>query len=271
MLRSADRKALPVRPLTPRRPPPRWRTVLRGVEQWLLPAECLLCQSPVPAREHDALVCGLCRARWRPLPAPLCARCGEPIAPADDAGRVPEGSPAAPCRICADWPPALARVRSAVRLEGGARDVVHQLKYQGWWRAAEAMALAMRHLEPLTGQVCLIPVPLAPRRERDRGYNQSERLAAALGALIGHPVRTDLVRRVRETSTQTALTPEERRANVVGAFEAAADVARVARGHTVVVVDDVFTTGATLLAAAEALAGAGATQIEGVTFGRAAG
>jgi ComF family protein len=117
----------------------------------------------------------------------------------------------------------------------------------------------------------LIPVPLAPRRERDRGYNQSERLAAALGALLRHPVRTDQVRRVRDTSTQTALTPEERRANVIGAFEAAADVARVAREHTFVLVDDVFTTGATLLAVAEALAGAGATRIEAVTFGRAAG
>jgi ComF family protein len=198
-------------------------------------------------------------------------RCGEPVELTDRADRGSEGSPATPCRICADWPPALARVRSAVRLEGGARDAVHQLKYQGWWRAAEAMARAMRHLEPLTGQVCLIPVPLAPRRERDRGYNQSERLATALGALLRHPVRTDLVRRVRHTSTQTALTPEERRANVTGAFEAAADVARVAREHTFVLVDDVFTTGATLLAVAEALAGAGATRIEAVTFGRAAG
>jgi ComF family protein len=158
-----------------------------------------------------------------------------------------------------------------VRLEGGARTVVHQLKYQGWWRAAEALALAMRHLEPLTGQVCLIPVPLAPRRERDRGYNQSERLAAALGALSGHPVRTDLLRRVRETSTQTVLTPEERRANVVGAFEAARDVAQTARTQALVLIDDVFTTGATLLAAAEALMGAGATRVEAVTFGRAAG
>ncbi|HEU4588717.1 MAG TPA: double zinc ribbon domain-containing protein [Gemmatimonadales bacterium] len=271
MLRSADPTPPTVTQLTPAPTQSRWRTVLRGVEQWLLPAECLLCHSPVPAREHDALVCGLCRARWRPLPEPLCMRCGAPVAPADGSARVTAESAATSCRICADWPPVLARVRSAVRLEGGARDVVHHLKYQGWWRAAGAMALAMRHLEPLTGQLCLIPVPLAPRRERDRGYNQSERLAAALGALVGQSVRTDLLRRVRETSTQTALTPEERRANVVGAFEAAAGVARVARGQTFVVVDDVFTTGATLLAAAEALASAGATRVEGVTFGRAAG
>jgi ComF family protein len=154
-----------------------------------------------------------------------------------------------------------------VRLEGGARDVVHHLKYGGWWRVTEPMAAAMRQLEPLTGRVCLIPVPLAPHRERDRGYNQSERLAAAIGALNGHPVRTDLLRRVRETSTQTALTPDERRANVAGAFEAS----RAARGLTLVLVDDVFTTGATLVAAAEALMSAGAARVAAVTFGRAAG
>ncbi|HEX5385479.1 MAG TPA: double zinc ribbon domain-containing protein [Gemmatimonadales bacterium] len=229
--------------------------VAREVERWLLPAECLLCQEPVPEREGDALVCGLCRARWRPLPDPLCPRCGEPRRDPD------------PCRLCAEWPASLGRVRSAVRLEGGARALVHRLKYHGWWRAAEPMAASMRLLEPLTGRVCLIPIPLAPRRERERGYNQSERLATTLGRLMSLPVRTDVLRRVRNTGTQTALTPDERRANVAGAFAACAS--RAVRGRCVVLVDDVFTTGATLASAAEALSAAGAAQIEAVTFGRA--
>jgi ComF family protein len=110
----------------------------------------------------------------------------------------------------------------------------------------------------------LIPVPLSPRRERLRGYNQSERLAAAVAARLGLRVRTDVLRRTRATHTQTALTPDERRANVAGAFAATR-----ARGLRAVLVDDVFTTGATLLAAAEALSAAGAEQVEAVTFGRA--
>jgi ComF family protein len=186
------------------------------------------------------------------VPGPLCDRCGQPAF----------GDLA--CRICADWTPALRRVRSAVWLDQSARLAVHRLKYEGWWRIAESLAEAMRGLEPLTGRVSLIPVPLGARRARVRGYNQSERIAAALARRMGAPVRTDVLRRARETQTQTALTPEARRANLAGAFTAGG-----ARGLEVVLVDDVFTTGATLTAAAEALLAAGAARVDGVTFARA--
>jgi predicted amidophosphoribosyltransferase len=155
-------------------------------------------------------------------------------------------------------------VRSAVWLDGSARDAVHRLKYDGWTRASEAMAQAMRLLEPLTGRVSLIPVPLGRRRLRQRGYNQSQCIARALGACVGARVRTDLLGRVRETPTQTALTPEGRHANVAGAFHAGA-----VKGLELVLVDDVFTTGATLAAAGAALAKAGALRVEAVTFARA--
>jgi len=126
------------------------------------------------------------------------------------------------------------------------------------------MAETMRGLEPLTGQVSLIPVPLGGRRQRVRGYNQSERIATALAGRTRHGVRTDLLRRVRETPTQTALTPEARHANVAGAFSA-----DPVDGLELVLVDDVFTTGATLAAAAAALMAAGARRVEAVTFARA--
>jgi ComF family protein len=223
-----------------------------GVERWLLPPACLLCESPVPAREGDALVCGVCRSRWEPVAPPLCARCGQPA------------FGGLQCRLCASWPAGLERVRSAVWLRGTAREAVHRLKYEGWWRVAGALAGAMRGLEPLTGQVCLIPVPLGARRLRTRGYNQSERMAVALESAIGRPVRGELLVRRRETQTQTALTPEARQANVAGAFEAR-DASRLA----CVLVDDVFTTGATLAEAGAALRQAGAARVEAVTFARA--
>lgn len=230
----------------------RFAEALAGVERWLLPPACLLCEAPVPAREGDALICGLCRSRWQLVTPPWCERCGQPAF-----GDLE-------CRLCAAWPDGLERVRSAVWLRDTARDAVHRLKYEGWWRAAEALAGAMRGLEPLTGRVCLIPVPLGARRRRTRGYNQAERIAAALGAAAGLPVRANLLARRRETRTQTALAPEARQANVAGAFEA-----HGAAGLSCVLVDDVFTTGATLAEAGAALRRAGAARVEAVTFARA--
>jgi ComF family protein len=182
----------------------------------------------------------------------MCGRCGQPTL------RNVE------CRLCQTWPEGLSRVRSAVWLEGSARTAVHQLKYQGWTRASEAMALVMRELEPLTEGVSLLPVPLGGRRLRKRGYNQSERIAAALADCVNAPVRTDLLQRVRETPTQTALTPEARHANVAEAFRA-----QGVAGMRLVLVDDVFTTGATLASAGAALVAAGAERVEAVTFARA--
>lgn len=227
-------------------------TTLVGVERWLLPPACLLCSEPVPEREGDALICSLCRMRWRPVPHPVCERCGQPSVKDFE------------CRLCREWPNGLSRVRSAVWLEDSARSAVHRLKYEGWSRVAEAMAQAMYSLEPLTPGVCLLPIPLGARRLRARGYNQSERIASLLGASLGLPVRRDLLRRVRETPTQTALTPEARHANVAGAFHAG-----MVRGLDLVLVDDVFTTGATLAAAGAVLHEAGAARVEAVTFARA--
>jgi predicted amidophosphoribosyltransferase len=234
---------------------PRWaelRPAFTAVERWLLPGECLLCRAPVPAQPDDPLVCGPCRSRWSPLPEPVCSRCGQPAAPE------------VACRLCADWPGALRGVRSATWLEGGARRAVHLLKYEGWRRIAEPMAETMRRAIGLPPGATLVPIPLGAARIRARGYNQSAVLAEALGHRAGIPVARGALARRRETTTQTALTPEERRANLAGAFVA---VGRAPARP--VLVDDVFTTGATLAEAAVALLAAGATEIGGVTFARA--
>jgi len=226
--------------------------VVRALERFLLPGECLLCRSAMPAREWDGLVCPLCRARWRAVPPPWCGRCGQP------------GLLDVACRFCAGWPGSLGRVRSAVWLEGSAREAVHHLKYGGWPGVAGALALAMRGLEPIARDVVLVPIPLSAKRLRKRGYNQAAVLATALGAATGAAVDEALLQRARDTPTQTALTPEARAANVKDAFMAP----RLAQGRFVLV-DDVCTTGATLVAAATALRDAGAGLVEAVTFARA--
>jgi len=247
--------------------------VREAVEQLLLPAECLLCRALLSFRDSARLVCDVCRHRWRPVRAPWCARCGQPEPLFGG------------CRLCADWPAAFGRARSAVWLDAGARDAVHALKYGDLPRIATDLAAAMVGLDvPGLDTGLLVPVPLGRARIRTRGYNQSERLARALGRRWGRPV-VDLLVRTRETAAQTALTPEARLANVAGAFETRNVEGGTRNGRTregsafrvpssaferpLILVDDVFTTGATLAEAARALDQAGAHTVSAVTFGRA--
>jgi competence protein ComFC len=232
-------------------------SALAAVAQLFLPAECLLCHALLGERDVTRIVCPVCRHRWRPVRPPWCERCGQPE---------PHFGP---CRLCRAWPAALTLVRSAVWLSAGAREVVHALKYRGLPRIADDLAVALAGVElPTDAASVLVPIPLAPRRQKQRGYNQSESLADALGRRWGFPVSRDLLTRSRETATQTALTPETRLANVAGAFTPGRGPG-VSRDSTYILVDDVFTTGATLAEAARALERAGARTIYGITFGRA--
>ena len=153
------------------------------------------------------------------------------------------------------------------------------MKYGRLPRIADDLATAMLPMRPSTdGPSVLIPIPLAPKRLRERGYNQSEMLARSLARQWRIPVQVDVLVRTRETPTQTALTPGTRLANVAGAFAPGPWCDRltpgrrpgVSRDTTYILVDDVFTTGATLAEAARALEVAGATTVHGVTFARAA-
>lgn len=147
------------------------------------------------------------------------------------------------------------------------------LKYHGWPAVAHEMAARMARLswpqDVLLERAALVPVPLAAVKQRARGYNQAERLAAALSAHWGIPVWHDALVRTRATPSQTRLTPGERLANVHGAFSIGDARTRDVRGQHLVLVDDVLTTGATLNACAATLFGAGARTLSYVTFGRA--
>jgi ComF family protein len=114
----------------------------------------------------------------------------------------------------------------------------------------------------------VVPIPTSAARLRERGYNQAELLARGFAARTGRQLRADLLARGHSTGSQTALTPNERRANVARAFAATPAAAGDLRGEHVIVVDDVWTTGATALACVEALLQAGARVASVVTFAR---
>ncbi|MDQ6887761.1 MAG: ComF family protein [Gemmatimonadota bacterium] len=226
----------------------------------LLPRVCTACDRLLGDRDRG-LICGACWTRAIPLASPRCDRCGHPLG-------------LSLCHWCDGLPPFVRAGRSAYWIPGGTTgSIVHALKYRGWRPVAEEMADRMLRLtwpddvrEERSG---LVPVPLSPARERERGFNQSELLARSLGARWSLPVWADVLIRTRATETQTRLTPEERRRNVSGAFAARAASRGRLRGAHVMLVDDVVTTGATLCACASALFDAGARIVSFVTFGRA--
>jgi ComF family protein len=154
---------------------------------------------------------------------------------------------------------------------GSGGEIVHKFKYAGWTALAEPMAEQMARLnfpaDVTAERDLVVPVPLAPSRARERGYNQSALLARILGARWDVPAQEALIRH-RGTGTQTRLTPGDRLRNVAGAFATVHGREKLAGRH-VILVDDVVTTAATLNACAKSLHEGGARIISYVTFGRA--
>jgi len=209
------------------------------------------------------IVCGVCWSRLDLIPHPQCLRCGFPA----------DGHS---CRGCPTLLPYVRASRSVCWMSHGpASAMVHALKYEGWTAVAPALAERMLRLpwprDVIDERTAIVPVPLASSRLRERGYNQSLLLARPIAERWAVPVWDDVLVRARRTSTQTQLTPGERRANVAGAFRARESARSKLRGAHVIVVDDVVTTAATLNACAEALVAGGARIVSYLTFGRARG
>ncbi len=162
----------------------------------------------------------------------------------------------------------LAGLRSAAFFDGPLQNAIHNLKYKGDIILADTLAarLAQVELDAAAGRSLVVPVPLAAARLKSRGYNQAALLARGFAELRGLRCAPQAARRWRETETQVYLSPAERRANVAGAFEGSS---RLVQGQTIILVDDVCTTGATLAACAEALMAAGAVGVWGLTLSRA--
>ena len=214
----------------------------------LLPLSCVMC-----GREGRFL-CDGCEASLPKLESPYCRTCAAPGA-------------AGLCRWCATSPPAMDRVIAPYRMEGAARDMVHRLKYDNLRAAAPDMARLMAAClasHPMDADV-VVPVALHPRRERMRGYNQSELLARELSKQKALSLATDVLHRIRDTAPQVEVKDrEQRRQNIEGAFACSADLA----GRRVLLIDDVVTTGGTVSACATALKQAGAQSVSVLVLAR---
>jgi ComF family protein len=234
----------------------------RGVLDLVFAPVCLGCDEPISTSSPERLVCRACWSRMRELPVPRCDRCWTPKLAMRES-----------CPACDTLPPYLRCVRSAFLMDGPARNLVHALKYGGWRAVAREMGRRMAAL-PLPLEVreevrCAVPVPLSRVRLRARGYNQAEMLGTTLARAKGWRDGSGILERTRATDSQTALHPTERRANVAGAFRVRPGREGEVRREHVLLVDDVWTTGATALACAAALTLAGARAVSVITFTRA--
>jgi ComF family protein len=237
----------------------------------LFPSDCRICGTPL-VKISRLPVCQECLETMLPIAGGVCAVCGErlfsPYAVADS-----EGEPR--CGLCRRIEPAFARAAAYGSYESGLRELIHLLKYGGVRPAANVLgrmlAEAIASLEPdFPADVAVIPVPLHRTKLRQRGFNQADLIARAALKIRPQADRLRLcagaLERKRETTSQTGLTSHQRRENLRGAFEVAQPEAVKAR--EVLVVDDVFTTGATVSECARVLRRAGATKVWVATVAR---
>ena len=220
----------------------------------LYPEVCQLC-GEARATPAEGYVCGGCRAKARFIQEPFCQRCGRPY----------EGDITTQfeCANCQEMGWHFKSARSAVIARDPVLEVIHRYKYQrALWFEPFLAELLIRAAVPVLGQQkpsMIVPVPLHPTKQREREFNQAERLAQRLGAAMRIPVNKRLLRRVVRTRTQTQLSRQERLANVRNAF--AMRGGQRLNGERIVLLDDVFTTGATTSACAGVLTAAGAGEV----------
>ena len=218
------------------------------------PEICQLCQKE-RARIEDGLVCGKCWTQVRFIRPPFCERCGLPYS----------GDITTPfeCANCRDLKFYFRFARSAVIAKTAVLEAIHRYKYsRAYWFEKFLADLLAREARPLLTRAdwdFIVPVPLHPLKLREREFNQAEHLAAHLSRVSQIPLNTKLLRRTHVTATQTRLNREQRAANMRNAFIVTAP--KTATKRRFILVDDVFTTGATTNACARALRRGGATDV----------
>jgi len=228
--------------------------LVRYILDFALPPRCSGCG--VIVDELDSF-CPDCWRQIEFLGPGGCVRCGIPLAATE----------AETCGACLARPPRLDRIRAAVAYGEISRQIAMRLKYGRKVALARTMS---RYMKPLLGELSedtvFVPVPLHRSRLWRRGFNQSAFVARELSRATGVPLCVDALRRIRATPPLKGMTNRQRRRTVAGAFRA--NRAAELRGRTVVLVDDVLTTGSTANSCARVLKRAGAARVELVSWAR---
>lgn len=254
------------------------RSPIENLASILFPACCCLCDTPL-SRLTRAPVCDLCWNKLRAQTGTSCLRCSEDLGVAtfisDIATNRPSDQLCQPCRLA---PPPFERAVAYGGYDGTLRDLIHRLKYDGIFaiadRLGERLAEAIATLQPVaSSHLMVIPVPLHAAKRRLRGFNHAELLArAAMRALRSRRADWELqlargvLARKRATQSQAGLSPRQRRDNLRGAFFVPSP--GWIEGRHVLLIDDIYTTGATARACSQTLKRAGAASVWVATVAR---
>ena len=238
------------------------RLFLRYALDALLPRRCVVCRRAVPPNESEP-ICTDCWGAVVRIKEPRCPVCGSPF----QSEAALSHSPTHRCGDCHEAPPAFTQAVSAGVYEGVLADAIRQWKYRKHVVLMPILgALLGQALDTLPPADAVLPVPLHPTRLREREFNQSLLLAAWVSRRLARPLLPDALRRIRWTEPQITLDRGQRRKNVRGAF--AVRNPNLVAGRRVILVDDVYTTGATVNECARVLGRAGTEAVYVLTLAR---
>jgi ComF family protein len=233
------------------RPTQRW---LDAALSLIYPEGCQICRQQ-RATAREGYVCARCRDQVRFIRPPFCERCGLPYAG--------ELNTPFECGNCREMEFAFRHARAAVVAKTVVLEAIHRFKYsRALWFEEFLAGLLIREAAPQLSARdwdYIVPVPLHPLKKREREFNQAEILGRRLALATRIPINVKLIRRVVPTTTQTLLSREKRAQNMQGAFATAGEV-RLEK-QRIIILDDIFTTGATTNACARALRQAGAADV----------
>jgi ComF family protein len=234
--------------------------VLTSLIDLIYPPRCLICQAFLQDRVtllggQDLPFCEACFKDFTEIKSPICPVCGRSFSDGTEQDRL--------CEDCLRKQPSYDVARAPYLYDGALMKAIHELKYAQRSHLADSLGLllalfAQTWTQEMKGSL-VMPVPLHPRRLRARGFNQSLLLARCVATKTGAELDFLSLRRTRFTKPQTELSSEERRKNVRKAFEVVKPEA--VKGRTILLVDDVATTGSTLNECARALKRAGADRV----------
>ncbi len=198
------------------------------------------------------------------MTGPVCPSCGRQIGSPEALSHSPDHR----CLACRRTPPVFDQALAIGYFEGSLREAIHQFKYRPCRALGGPLALWMaKNIRPVGGIDCVVPVPLHISRLRHRGFNQALLLAHGISEAFSLSLSYDNLKRVRPTRPQVELPGDERIKNVAGAF--ALMRPQEMKGKDIILVDDVFTTGATMNECARVLKDSGASRVTALTLARA--